>query len=366
MAANSAEQLAQVKTGMTSSRELSELDIWIVVGIVVLVFFLILLTVLLNYRKKRKRQQGWSSISNPQTIWEVLSKAVSRQANFNIELYKTDHVLTYKGTVDSIDKDTFLVLTMADQPVAIEDFKDLPGVLHLNFRPAPKEPLEHYQFSTKVVDCRYIKTPLGWREAQLLLNVPKVLTSAQRRNFLRLEPREAYAFDCVLSNVPDGPIPNLATLENVCVGQILDISIGGAQLTIRSSVSLKETQRFVGVMELPCEELNITLTDSTLVLLIQLMSQDFIEKIDTQDEKSHSVLRLRFLGRYVKDPLKEGFFVYRGLTQNSMEDLAYWMQAYQRFIIKKKRHLLSSNQDSIRPPNMFPAQPPKRPPVKDS
>jgi hypothetical protein len=367
-AANSAANLAQVQEGFASSHELSPTEIWTIVAIAICVALMAVYAAIQRARrKKRVLPKGWSSIASPQAIWEILSRAVSRLANFTLELYKADHALVYKGTLDSIESDAFLVLSMASIPAAAEDFKDLPGVLHLNFRPAPKEYLEHYQFSTKIEECRLVKTSGGWREAQLVVPIPKILTSAQRRNYLRLEPQPPYEFGCELYQVPEDSIPDLASLEKVCAGQVMDISVGGAQIGLESSLSLKETQRFVCVTSLPVDEnLGLELQNPTLVLLIQLMSQDFVEDLDTVGQKANSLLRIRFIGRYLRDPVKETSFVYRGLTQNSMEDLAHWMQAYQRFVIKKKKRLFSPVDGGQRPRNMFPSTPPKRPPLKDA
>jgi hypothetical protein len=253
-------------------------------------------------------------------------------------------------------------LLLSDSPSADSDFTDLPGVIHINFRPAVKEPTEHYQFATKISSLRFVKNN-DWREAQLLLPIPKVITSAQRRNFLRLEPSGQFAFNCSLHEVPEGNIPDVTTLDTVCCGEIMDISIGGSQIKLTNNLTLRETQRFVGVMNLPTQELNVELSEPTLVVLIQLLSQEYVQQSSQTGEKGYTVLRVRFLGRYLMDKAQK-VWTYRGLTQTSLEDLSYWMQAYQRYQIKKKLYLLPSP-EFHRPPNMFPSQPPKRPPLRE-
>ncbi|MDR1309115.1 MAG: hypothetical protein LBL95_04370, partial [Deltaproteobacteria bacterium] len=300
-------------------------------------------------------------ITNSQAIWEVLSKAVSRQAHFTLDIYEATRTLNFKGSLNGLEDETFLVLSLAEAPSADADFDDLPGVIHINFRPSVKEPTEHYQFATKVITGRFVKVG-NWREAQILLPIPKVITSAQRRNFLRLEPTGQFAFGCSLHEVHEGNIPNVADLETVCSGEIMDISIGGAQIRLASNVTLRETQRFIGVMELPTQDLNVELAEQTLVVLIQLLSQEYVQQATEDGQKGHNVLRVRFLGRYLRDKAQK-VWTYRGLTQTSLEDLSYWMQAYQRYQIKKKLYLLPPP-DYHRPPNMFPSQPPKRPPLR--
>jgi hypothetical protein len=140
----------------------------------------------------------------------------------------------------------------------------------------------------------------------------------------------------------------------------MDLSIGGAQIKLDSNITLRETQRFVGVMNLPTQDLNVELSEPTLVILIQLLNQEYVQQAAQKEPSAHNILRVRFLGRYLKDKVQK-IWTYRGVTQTSLEDLSYWLQAYQRYLIKKKLYLLPPP-DSRRPPNMFPSVPPKRPP----
>ncbi|MDR0549039.1 MAG: hypothetical protein LBI10_06495 [Deltaproteobacteria bacterium] len=363
--ANSSQKLSQVQAGFAVPQELSADDLSLVYVIVGACLVAIIVAFLIYKIRRRKARQtkGWSSITNSQVIWEILTKAVARQANFNMEIYEAKHTINYRGVLDKLEEDQSLVLSLSDMPSAEADFAGLPGVIHVNFRPAPKEFMEHYQFATKILTNRFVKHN-GWREAQLLIPIPKVITSAQRRSFLRLRPSDKFAFDCRLNNVPEGDIPNLSALEEVAVGEILDISIGGAQLKLPQSVALRETQRFVGVMNLPLNGLDVEIQSPTLVILIQILSQEFIRDSPQFGQQAHFCLRVRFLGRYIYEKVKK-VWIYRGLTQSALEDLAYWMQAYQRYMIKKQTNLLPPDETRLRPPNMFPSIPPKRPKLRE-
>jgi hypothetical protein len=363
--ANSSDNLAQVQAGFTAPASISNNDLRYVIIIASFIAAALILAGIINWRRKRNRaNQTWSSITNSQAIWEVLSKAVSRQAHFVLDIYEATQSINYKGILNGIEEDAYLILSLSETPSVDADFTDLPGVIHINYRPAAKEPVEHYQFATKVNSCRFVKVNT-WREAQLVLPIPKVITSAQRRSFLRLEPTGSFSIGCTLCHVPEGNIPDLDVLEEICRGDIMDISIGGAQIQLSSPVTLRETQRLLGIMDLPTQDLNLELSEAKLVVLIQLLSQDFVNESPQFGQESHVILRVRFLGRYLKDKIQNIWF-YKGLTQTSLEDLSYWMQAYQRYLIKKKLNLLNPSPDVHRPPNMFPSQPPKRPPLKDN
>ncbi|MDR1578516.1 MAG: hypothetical protein LBT86_09895 [Deltaproteobacteria bacterium] len=362
IAENSASRLNQVQAGFLAPQELSSNDLTVVYVIAAACLLAIIVAVAMykfRLNKRFQRKRGWSSITNAQVIWEILTKAVARQANFAMEIYDANRAINFHGVLEKIDDDQNLVLSLSDTPSAEANFADLPGVIHINFRPAPKELLEHYQFSTKIIANQFVKRN-GWREAQLLLPLPQILTSAQRRSFLRLKPADQFAFNCQLNIAPEGDIPHLEALEEIGVGEILDISIGGAQLKLPPNVTLRETQKFVGVMKLPLADLNVEINDPTLVILIQILSQEFVKESPQFGQRAHCCLRARFLGRYVFEKA-QNTWIYRGLTQSTLEDLAYWMQAYQRYVIKKQSNLLPPDESRHRPPNMFPAIPPKRP-----
>ncbi|MDR1873139.1 MAG: hypothetical protein LBS60_14670 [Deltaproteobacteria bacterium] len=362
---NSSQRLSQVQAGFAETPDLPSGSlglVYIIVGICLLAA--IAAFIIYRVRRKKSRQnRGWSSITNSQAIWEVLTKAVARQAHFTMEIYEANHTINYKGVLDKLEADNRIVLSLSDTPSVDADFAGLPGVIHINFRPAPKESMEHYQFATKILTNRFVKHN-GWREAQLLVPIPRVITSAQRRSFLRLRPTDKFAFNCSLNNVPEGDIPSLEALEEICSGEILDISIGGAQLKLPQNVPLRETQRFVGLMRLPVAGLDVEIQSPTLVILVQILSQEFIKDSPQFGQQAHSCLRVRFLGRYVFEK-NQKIWIYRGLTQAALEDLAYWMQAYQRYMIKKQTNLLPPDEASHRPPNMFPSIPPKQPKLRE-
>jgi hypothetical protein len=361
-AADSASNLAQVQAGFSQPGAMSRDDIVYLLVLISAIIVLCGAAALYNHRRKRRQKKGWSSITNSEAIWEILTKALSRQAHFVMEIYQADRTINFKGVLSGLEEDSYLILDLSETPSASAEFNDLPGMIHLNYRPAPKEPNEHYQFATKIISSRFVRNK-GWREAQLIIPVPKVLTSAQRRSYLRLEPTEAFSFDCRLSNVPEGSFPTIEDLDEICQGRVLDISIGGAQLKLSASLPLRETQRFLGIINLPTQNLDVDIQNPTLILLVQLLNQEYVKENPEYGQEAHTILRVRFLGRYAKDGTKN-LWVYNGLTQTSLEDLSHWMHAYQRYQIKRKRNLLPSDDKNLRPPNMFPSLPPKRPPLR--
>jgi hypothetical protein len=363
LAANSADNLARVQANFGKTDEVPLSDIWLATFILSFLILVGLVIAIIRHRRHQKKQkQGWSSITNAQVIWDIISRAISRNANFILEIYQSNHTVSYKGTLDSVEEDSLIVLSLQDTPSTEISFRGLPALIHINFRNAAKEPMDHFQFSTTISDSRFVKRQT-WREAQLLIPIPKVITSAQRRNFLRLEPFAGFAFNMNIYDVPEGgSIQTLADLEMVGSGEVMDISIGGSQLKFPPTPGLKDTQRFVGIVELPTKDLDTVIVNPVLVILIQLISHETIQGLDDYGKDPHTMLRVRFLGRFLQDPL-QGNWVYRGLNQEALEDLSHWMLAYQRYQIKRRK-FMTSNRAPI--PNMFPPTPPERPPLKFS
>jgi hypothetical protein len=364
-AAPAADNLAQVRAGF-GSREIDFSNVRLAVGILLaIVIAAVAVAVIRRALRVRKDTSGWSSITRQSHIWDIMNRAVARQASVLMDLYRPSKPLNYKGSVDSLeDGGGVMVVTLTETPSLDLDFTDMPGIVHMNFSPGPKEPMEHYQFATKLKGGRYARTRTGIREAQLLIPVPRTLTSAQRRSFLRLEPQPPYALECRLHSVPEDGFPGLANLNRLTDCRVQDVSIGGCQLRIEPPAALKETQRFVGVIGLPTEDLGVQLKTPVLVILMQTLSIGQVESDDDSGQDPATLVRMRFLGRYLQDPLQKNW-LYRGITTDTLDDLAHWLAAYQRHIIKKRNHSLPGSAGH-RPPNMFPSTQPKRPPLRDT
>jgi hypothetical protein len=360
-----ADNLAQVQAGFSGPRELAFSDVKIAVIILLAIVAAGIAAALIRrLMRARARGSGWSSITSQSHIWDIVTRAVSRMANVTLDLYMPDRSFRYKGVMEALEGDSAVAVTISEAPNTEIDFRDTPGVVHLAFRPSLKEPMEHYQFTTRIIDSRYVRVQGGFREAQLLVPLPKVLTSAQRRSFLRLDPKEPYEFKCVLNSVPDDDFPGLDRLERVTEGTVQDVSIGGCQLRVEPPAAVRETQRFVGVIELPTSDLGVDIRNPVLVILMHVLSKETVDEEDTRQNPA-SVIRMRFLGRYLQDPIQKNW-IYRGVTAAAIDELAHWLQAYQRFLIQKRSHMLPSDLAKLRPPNMFPSTPPERPPLKDA
>ncbi|MDR2422781.1 MAG: hypothetical protein LBE01_05315, partial [Deltaproteobacteria bacterium] len=80
-AANSSQRLSQVQAGFALPQELSPDDLSVVYVIVVACLLAIVVAILVwrALRRRARQTKGWSSITNSQVIWEVLTKAVARQ-----------------------------------------------------------------------------------------------------------------------------------------------------------------------------------------------------------------------------------------------------------------------------------------------
>jgi glycerol-3-phosphate O-acyltransferase len=121
----------------------------------------------------------------------------------------------------------------------------------------------------------------------------------------------------------------------------------------------------MGVIKLPGIELDSSAPKDTLYLLMQLMTQDVIGRgpaADLPDKSIRTVVRTRFLGRYIFDKTTQRW-TYAQFSHESFQVLSNWMYAYQRHLLQKEKDLLPSPpKDRV---NLYPSMPPERPEPKD-
>ncbi|MGL4208491.1 MAG: hypothetical protein ACRCTY_03795 [Candidatus Adiutrix sp.] len=360
-----AEEFAKFKAGIAGTAPLPMEYVWWFLALIILIALFALTYTWVRSKNKRNILSGWFSITETDEISTIFNLALSRQGSFTIEIFDAQHPSTYKGHIWAINENQDLTLELSSPPNFSLNFDNFPAQVHLNFRQSLKSPMEHYQFSTRTIKIEYSKQGT-FRVAHLSVSWPKNLISAQRRDFLRLEPIGQHALNCAFFPVPTEPVARMDNLEELATGAILDISIGGAQIAFGGIKKLNETQRFLGVIELPTTDLGLKLPQNTFYLLMQMMTQEVVgSALDSGQTLSansdHSaiktIVRTKFLGRYDFSE-KTNFWHYTAFTATAFQDLSHWMHAYQRFQLKKERGLLPTPHERV---NLYPPIAPKRP-----
>jgi len=362
------EELAKVKSGLDSSDSSLPYEylLWFFLGLV----FLICLSVIVTWIRKKRHGfmfRGWTSITEPNRIAAVFERAAARQANCTLEIFDHQHTTVYRGQVYEAIPGSHIILEMSRLPGQGADFEGFPAQVHLNFRPAPKETMEHYQFSSHTLAINYHKEK-SWRVARVAVAWPKSIISAQRRDFLRLEPGGEHAIKAALMTAPEeeeGSLPSLDHLTKLAEGSVMDISVGGVQILFAGVQNLPEGPDFLISFDLPMSGMDLELKNTRLHLLLCPLTKDVInpsaEAESGASGSARTILRGGFCGRYRFDA-DSNTWKRLAFSQESFQDLAHWVHAYQRFLLKKEKGLTSAHFERV---NVYPSVPPKRPAPKD-
>ena len=143
----------------------------------------------------------------------------------------------------------------------------------------------------------------------------------------------------------------------------MDISIGGIQILFEGIFSCAPGQLFIASLTLGIQGLELPAVheDIHLVVPLEILSTDKVSSPLDHDKKMNTVVRTKFLGRFLKT--EEGLWRPQPFKTLSFQDLAYWLQACYRLNLQKEHGLLPPTHFD-RPANRFPPSPPERPPLK--
>lgn len=359
----STEEFAKVKSGLDSTEAVPhEYLWWLFLSLAVLVALSVVITWL---RKKRRGSlvAGWTTITEPHRLAAILKRAVDRQADCTLEIFDHQHADIYRGQIFEAAPDQSLILELAQLPERDVDFEGFPAQVHLNLRPAPKQPMEHYQFSSHTLGIDFQREK-SWRVARVAVAWPKSLISAQRRDFLRVEPAGEYALTVALRLAPETPPPDPDETRPLAEASVLDLSISGIQLVIHGASDLPDNQTLLLTLDLPVDGLEAELKNTRLHLLLSPLYRELITlpgESSPAGPRARTVIRGNFVGRYRFNPETKVWHQVEFNLEN-FQDLTHWIHAYQRFRLKKEKGLMPVPVDRI---NIYPALPPERPPLKD-
>jgi len=354
-------ELARVKAGMNAENDFPWEYVWWFFGCLAI---LILFSLLFNHLRAKRHAsslKGWTSITEPNRIAAVFKRAASRQADCTMEVFDQQHSDIYRCKVNEARPGSQVALELAQIPALDADFEGFPVQVHMNFRPAPREDMEHYQFSTHTLNLSFHKEKT-WRVARVAVSWPKSIISAQRRDFLRMEPVAEHAMNVSLQSLPDEvPQTLLSEPAKTLEGAILDISVGGMQILFPGVASIEEQKKYLATIDLPLNGLEVELKSNRLYLVFKPLSRDVLGLTsDAPDYRpglgGRTVVRGTFIGRY-RLQADNGQWGYVGFSADSFQDMAHWIHAYQRYLLKKEKGLISMPLERV---NNYQSYPPTR------
>lgn len=361
----SVDELAKFLFGLEHNTYQPPDYIWLMgAGLVILV----LLLLFLNWKRRRLRRallQDWATISEPNQLEALMLRASARRARCTLEIFDHHHTNIYRGHVYQSLVRNHLVLELDQIPAENSDFSGFPAQVHFNFNPGVKQKMEHYQFSGHTLWLA-VEQEKNWRVARVRVSWPKSVISAQRRDFLRIESLAEHHLTADIRPAPASPPTNPEAFSPLARGSVLDISVGGIQILFAELVEIAENEEMLLSLSLPTAGLDIPTDQQRLHLLFSTLyydhvTSDQIENASNPDSNSHTIIRGKFTGRYcfISDTQK---WQKQSSNLDNFQDLAYWINAYQRYLLNNEKGLQSITLDRV---NRYPAIPPIRPVPKD-
>ncbi len=329
------------------------------------------------WRKKQRllKFQSWTSIENPTRRADILKMAHARNASCSVEIIAPEYERIYNGYIFDIKVGQELILEMTHLPKGRpEDLEGLLVQVHIYFRPSPKAQMDRYQFSSNIKNLFYQKEK-SWRVGRLLLAWPRRLVSAQRRDFLRLEPGGNHAITALWHDWRGpGRGGRPSSLRPVIAkGSVIDISGGGLQLIFPMALELEEQTKALITIELPMTDLDISLKETKMHLVLSILHWDLISNNETlasdggeeasslvvgaEPGEVKTIIRAGFVGRLRPGTTPDAPAEELALNPDAFQDITHWVNAYQRFLLKKESGMAAA------PPvrtNRYPSQPPDK------
>ncbi len=338
-----------VKKGFSGSGVL--ISWWTVLYFFLILAALILLIILLRrwIKPAKYRVAKWSSdiIKDPKRIHNIIERSITLRAVYDMEILDEDYQELYRGQVLGINPENELEVELSSYIDPSKEFKDKD--IQVSFRMSRRGKQEFYRFNT-VTKYLDVTTRYGRREKAVRLAMPKEMEKSQKRRHIRVEPVGPFRFkvrllECFFNTEPVS-VSRFTLLHHA---EVSDISTSGLQAVITarySELSLAPDQTVFINFRLPVNDLEMEhvpgefLIQAKVVSVVRrptgrrVMSKKADERIVGPNMVGLEYTAKGHINR------QEKTVTFRPATSLVFEDLARWIQAYQRYMIQKERGTL--------------------------
>lgn len=357
--------LSRVQTGFGGSGvSLGWVDLLCLVLVLILLLCLtLLLRIVLKPKRIKIGQSEIDQIVDQEKIRNIINRSTDLRAVYDIEVFNQEYKEIYKGPVLGFNQDDLIEVELGAYAGANLDFKD-KGV-NVAFRMSRRGKENFYQFNTISKSIGFCNIQ-GRRERCVRLALPQAVSRGQKRRHLRLKPTRNFAFKASLlaasSSAEPMPLGGFRTLHEA---EVSDLSIGGLQIVITargSDLKVRPQENIYARFRLPASQLDIQNPPSVFfvqakVLEVQRLTSGRRVMSRQADENmvGPHLIRLLFTGRGIVN-LEDRTVSFRPATALVFEDLARWIQAYQRRFIQEEK---GTRRRPERVKNIYASQPPE-------
>ena len=344
-----------------------------------LAFLIVILLLVRRWLKPAPTSFGpkkLDQITDPDEIRSILDKSIGLRTIFDMEIFDPAYTEIYKGPILGINEDDEIEVELSSFKDLTLDFKekDVRAVFRLNH----KGRNEFFEFDSI---SRYIGLTdiSGQKEKAVRLTIPRRMSVGQKRRYMRVEPSGRFAFKVRINTTGALekflPLHSFRTLHEA---EVVDLSLGGLQamfLARSDEVKVRTNDEVYVHFRLPTAELGLKDIPRTFFVQARVLS---VQRVPTgrrvmsrlADEQSVGphIVRLIFTGRGGIN--REAMTIsFRPHTPLVFDDLARWIQAYERQRIQEERGTKPRpsrvrNRYERKPPEVEPKYPPQPPDLK--
>jgi hypothetical protein len=335
----------------------------------ILAVFLFLVLLLLMLRRWFFRptpihltEPDTDSINDPWEIDDIIDRSITLRAVYDVEVINDLYKEIYKGQILGINAKDEIEVELGAFIDPNLDFQDQP--VNVAFRMSRRGVQEFYQFNTRSIATE-VTNRYGQRERVLRLAIPEEVRIGQKRQYLRVEPTGQFRFAVeVLMTALPGRVIHLSALKAIHQMDINDISIGGLQAVLMartSEVRIKSGDEAPLHFILPTKDLDVDGLDNEFFVKAKIISvmrlqtgRRVMSRLADDRTVGPHMVRVAFTNQG-KLNRKEKTVHFDPAKPLAFENLAKWIQSYQRYCIQAEKGLLPQP-DKV--PNLYPTQKP--------
>lgn len=342
---------------------------WSTIGAIAAVFLLVVLLLLLLRRwvfrpaPVHLTEPETDSIADPWEIDDIIDRSITLRAIYDVEVINDLYKEIYKGQVLGINANDEIELELGAFIDPNLDFKDQP--VNVAFRMSRRGVQEFYQFIASSIGTD-VTSRYGQRERVLRISIPDEIRIGQKRKYLRVEPAGQFRFVVeVLAPTLPGSTIHLSAYKSIHQMDINDISIGGLQAVLMartSEVRIRSGDEVHLHFILPLKDLDVEHLDNEFFVIAKIISvmrlqtgRRVMSRLADDMTVGPHMVRMSF-SNHGKLHRKDKTVHFDTLKPLAFENLAKWIQSYQRYCIKAEKGLLPQP-DQV--PNLYPSQKPE-------
>jgi hypothetical protein len=303
-------------------------------------------------------------ITDPETIENILQRAADMRAVFDLEIMDEGYDEIYRGELLGINDQGQIeaaVDSYTDPNLTFED-----KYATVAFRLSRRGEQEFYQFNTTTL---YIGiSHLGGRRTKALrLAMPKQMEKSQKRRFMRVGTEGDDIRVRFLGTDQTTQPMQMNGFRVLHDGQLRNVSVGGLEAVIKARpeeleiqpgdevyVFFKLPQNGLGDPNLPK---NVVARAETITVFRQQTGRRVMSTEAERGVVGPHIVRVMFQAKGRMDPAGKQI-TFRSGDALAFEDLARWIQAYQRKKIQEERDTVR-RPDEV--PNLYPRKPLRAP-----